>query len=143
MMIKEFKNEYRWLSNFFESNIIYKGRVFLNVENAFQSEKSDDIFWKDFCSQESDPRVIKKEGQKIKLRGDWEQVKQKVMFELIQIKFQDLELKEKLLETENIYIQEGNTWGDTYWGVDLETGVGENNLGKIIMQVRDILKTTD
>ena len=31
---------------------------------------------------------------------------------------------------------EGNTWHDTFWGVDLKTGEGENHLGKILMALR-------
>jgi len=34
----------------------------------------------------------------------------------------------KLLSTGNCEIQEGNYWGDTFWGVC--KGKGENNLGK-------------
>ena len=33
----------------------------------------------------------------------------------------------------------GNTWGDTCWGVDLRTGQGENHLGRILMKVREEL----
>jgi predicted NAD-dependent protein-ADP-ribosyltransferase YbiA (DUF1768 family) len=29
-----------------------------------------------------------------------------------------------------------NTWSDTFWGVDLKTGKGDNNLGKLIMKIR-------
>lgn len=32
---------------------------------------------------------------------------------------------------------EGNTWGDTFWGVC--RGKGENNLGKILMRLRSEL----
>ena len=32
---------------------------------------------------------------------------------------------------------EGNTWGDKVWGVC--DGVGENNLGKTLMRIRDAL----
>ena len=44
--------------------------------------------------------------------------------------------REKLLDTGNAELQEGNNWGDRYWGVDLKTGYGENRLGRIIMKVR-------
>ncbi len=40
----------------------------------------------------------------------------------------------------NSLLQEGNRWGDTFWGVDLRTGKGENKLGKILMRVRKELK---
>lgn len=32
---------------------------------------------------------------------------------------------------------EGNSFGDTFWGVDARTGKGENHLGKILMKVRE------
>jgi predicted NAD-dependent protein-ADP-ribosyltransferase YbiA (DUF1768 family) len=39
------------------------------------------------------------------------------MFELVLEKFkQNLELKQKLLETGNQELIEGNTWNDTFWG---------------------------
>ena len=47
-------------------------------------------------------------------------------------------LKEKLLETEDEYLEEGNTWGDKVWGT--VNGVGANNLGRILMEVREILQ---
>jgi predicted NAD-dependent protein-ADP-ribosyltransferase YbiA (DUF1768 family) len=44
---------------------------------------------------------------------------------------------EKLLSTGDIVLEEGNTWGDEYWGINLKTGKGKNNLGKLIMQIRE------
>lgn len=35
-------------------------------------------------------------------------------------------------------IVEGNQWHDTFWGVC--NGVGQNNLGQILMNVRGILR---
>lgn len=140
-MIKQFQGIYRFLSNFWPVQIEYKGRVFHNVENAFHSEKSDDKNFKDFCAQESNPRIVKKQQREmIELRPDWERIKEKIMLDLTRIKFQNIELQKKLLETRNEYIQEGNTWNDTFWGVDLDSGKGKNKLGKIIMQVRDEIK---
>jgi len=37
-------------------------------------------------------------------------------------------------------LEEGNWWFDLFWGVDIKTREGENNLGKIIMKVRNELK---
>ncbi|NWN81082.1 NADAR family protein, partial [Bacillus sp. (in: firmicutes)] len=47
-------------------------------------------------------------------------------------------LKNKLLQTGESILIEGNTWGDKIWGVC--NGVGENKLGKILMKVRNELK---
>ena len=33
-------------------------------------------------------------------------------------------------------LQEGNNWGDAFWGVHLKSEEGENNLGKLIMEIR-------
>ena len=43
----------------------------------------------------------------------------------------------KIVDTEDMELIEGNSWGDTFWGVC--DGVGENNLGKVLMRVRDRL----
>jgi len=61
------------------------------------------------------------------------------MDECVAAKFRQEPYRSKLIATGDQLIQEGNTWGDTYWGVDLETGEGENNLGKIIMTLRGSL----
>lgn len=61
------------------------------------------------------------------------------MYEIVKAKFlQNKEIKEKLLLTGNEELIEGNTWGDRIWGT--VNGVGENRLGKILMQVREELK---
>lgn len=44
----------------------------------------------------------------------------------------------QLLATGTRYLEETNTWGDTYWGVC--EGKGLNMLGKTLMQVRDELR---
>ena len=50
------------------------------------------------------------------------------------------DLKQRLLATGDKRLVEGNTWGDTFWGVDLRSGRGENQLGRILMRVREELK---
>lgn len=47
------------------------------------------------------------------------------------------ELAKKLVATGDAELIYGNTCGDTYWGVF--EGEGENNLGKVLMKVRDRL----
>lgn len=56
------------------------------------------------------------------------------MKEICKAKFdQKEELRQQLL-TGNEFLEEGNTWGDRVWGtVD---GVGQNHLGKILMEIR-------
>ncbi len=47
-------------------------------------------------------------------------------------------LKEMLLATGDAELEEGNHWGDCFWGVC--AGIGQNHLGKILMRLRDKLK---
>ena len=57
--------------------------------------------------------------------------------EIVYSKFtQNPHLAKALFDTREMPLFEGNNWGDLYWGVDLKTGNGENNLGKILMNLR-------
>ncbi len=74
---------------------------------------------------------------------DWEVAKRGIMLAIVKQKFEkNADLATKLLDTGDEVIVEGNDWGDRYWGVDpIGSDNGENNLGKIIMQVRDELSS--
>lgn len=139
-MIKEFQDEFRWLSNFWLVDIKYKDKIFMSVEHAYMAQKNTSDVWQSFCIKEADPKIIKNLSYEIKLRSDWEREKVDIMEEILYIKFQNLELRQKLIETKNELLEEGNDWGDTFWGVDLDTGNGENILGKLIMKIRDEIK---
>ena len=68
------------------------------------------------------------------LRPDWEEVKVQVMRELLYAKFSEEPLRGMLKATGDQHLEEGNNWGDTFWGVC--RGRGENWLGKLLMEVR-------
>ena len=51
---------------------------------------------------------------------------------------QNPDLLQKLLDTGDAHLEETNTWKDTFWGVC--KGEGQNNLGKILMSVREELR---
>lgn len=139
-VIKEFQGEYRWLSNFWPVPIQYGNNVYQSVEHAYMSAKSDDPIWKELCSSNIGPGRIKKLSKYIVLVPNWDNIKLIVMEECCTKKFTQEPFRSKLLATGNAHIQEGNSWGDTFWGVNLRTGKGKNNLGKIIMDIRKKLK---
>lgn len=62
------------------------------------------------------------------------------MKELLIKKFNQEPFRQKLIDTGDVYIQEGNNWNDIYWGVCIKTNKGENILGKLIMEIRDVIK---
>lgn len=137
-----FRNEYFFLSNFYPCNITINDVTYPTVEHAFQAFKSHDINDKKMIAELPTPGEAKRIGRRIKLREDWEDVKDTIMLKLLRIKFNsNHELKEKLLSTNDAELIEGNNHGDKYWG--MVNGVGKNKLGKLLMQVRKELKETD
>lgn len=137
-MINEFRGEYYFLSNFYYAPVIYEGILYQNNEAAFQSAKLSDKSAREEFSM-MDPASAKRKGRRVPLRSDWEKVKFDIMYEICLAKFsQNEDLKVKLIATGNEYLEEGNTWGDRIWGtVD---GKGQNNLGKILMRIREELR---
>lgn len=141
-MIKEFQREYRWLSNFSPVKIELEGTVYSSVEHAYMSAKSDEKWWKEFCSNANNtPGQVKRKSKELVLKLDWEDSKVQIMAECINQKFNQEPYKSKLISTGNTNIQEGNHWGDTFWGISLATGKGLNTLGKLIMDKRAMLLT--
>lgn len=132
--IESFRGEYYFLSNFSEYPVTYDGITFRNNEAAFQAMKvTDHEQRKSFAHL--DPSAAKKLGRHVDLRSDWEEVKQAHMYEIVKAKFtQHPKLKAQLIATEGAILIEGNTWGDTIWGMC--NGRGQNKLGNILMRVR-------
>ncbi len=132
MKIESFSGAYRFLSNFY---IEPDGTC---VEVEYQMAK---------CADNSGPHMFdglspgqaKRLGRIVALRSNWEEVKLGVMFELVEKKFTDhANLRQLLLDTQQVELVEGNNWGDRFWGVC--RGEGENHLGRILMDVRELLK---
>lgn len=138
MAITKFKGENRFLSNFEPVWVEFEGKEYPSTEHAYQAAKTlveeerEKIRLKDTAAK------AKRAGKTVTMRPDWDKVKLQVMEELIRQKFQRDDLAEKLLATGDQELVEGNTWGDTFWGVC--KGKGENNLGQILMKVRNDLK---
>ena len=134
--IDSFRGEYAFLSNFHDCSITYNGLTFQNNEAAFQAQK-DLSRSREFVAL--NPSLAKRWGRKVKLRPDWEQVKDGIMEEIVRAKFsQHPDLQRKLLATGDRLLIEGNTWNNTYWGVF--KGKGQNHLGRILMKIRKELQ---
>lgn len=134
--IDSFRGEYRFLSNFWMVDIVNPedGLLYPSVEHAYVASKTLDKRLREQIRNIAKPGDVKKIGRMLELRPDWEYIKYRVMHDLLIEKFKNPELKQKLLDTGSAILIEGNTWGDTYWGVC--DGKGENNLGKLLMLVR-------
>lgn len=132
--IDSFQGEYRWLSNFHEQEVKMHGIFYPTNEHAFQALKADSLAQRLWVFEAKTPGEAKRRGQKVKMRADWDEVRLKVMMEINRDKFRNPGLRDRLLETGERELIEGNTWGDRFWGVC--DGKGENHLGKILMRVR-------
>lgn len=135
--IREFKDAYAFLSNFYRAFVKYKGLIYLNAEAAFQAQKeARDEDREQYTTM--NPAQAKLVGRNCNLRKDWEEIKEQTMYEIVKAKFtQNENLVRLLLATGDAYLEEGNWWHDTTWGVC--NGVGQNKLGKILMRVREEL----
>lgn len=141
--IMKFRGENLFLSNFYEGKVFtYRGHKFTNSEAAFHAEKC----WERVDEFELErPSQSKRLGRKVKMREDWEDVKDKIMYDICYAKFtQDRNLLEKLLQTEGRELVEGNTHGDRCWGMTYsqkyKMWIGENRLGIVLMKLREDLK---
>lgn len=137
-MIDSFTGEYRWLSNFWPVVIrLDDGYLYPSVEHAYQASKTLSMAGRATIRRCVYPEQAKKAGKGLEIRDDWEQIKLRVMGDLLRQKFAHKELRDKLLATGEETLIEGNTWGDTFWGV---CGVGKNHLGKLLMEIRNEIK---
>ena len=133
-----FTGEYRWLSNFWrlEYPIEVNGYNFYTTENlyqAFKCAKIDDFpYFADIT-----PGEAKKLGRTIEIIDGWDSMKLDVMKELQIIKYSQPKFRDLLIKTGDRYIEETNNWNDVFYGVC--NGIGENHLGKIIMDIRNNL----
>jgi ribA/ribD-fused uncharacterized protein len=136
--IEEFQGDYRFLSNFYSSPFEYEGKQWPTVEHAFQALKSLSVDEQETIRNLSSPSEAKKAGKQVNLRTDWEDVKIPLMRSLVYQKFlQNEDLKNKLLETEDAILEEGNNWNDVIYGIcPPGSGNGQNKLGKILMEIR-------
>jgi hypothetical protein len=142
--IKGFFGEYRWLSNFWTAPVYFDGMLYQSTENAYQAAKlipeHREIFL--ICSAAESKREWKKPiYNRLYSPEEWEEIKYSIMMALVFDKFyRNKDLRNKLISTENKYLEETNHWKDQCWGVDIHLG-GTNWLGQILTINRKIWQT--
>jgi ribA/ribD-fused uncharacterized protein len=140
LIIERFTDANAFLSNFFPCDVVFEGEIYPSVEHAFQAAKSLDDHTRWLIREARSPGQAKRMGRRVELRDDWEEIKLGVMATLLDSKFSDPSLSQRLMDTQDAFLIEGNEWGDTFWGVSY--GDGSNHLGKLLMELRqELLKT--
>ena len=140
--IRGFFGEYRWLSNFHTCSVYYEGLEFSSSENAYQSAKLKPHEREKLtvCSPAKAKKLWKKLDKIEETKEGWDARKEDVMAQILFSKFLINEnLRFKLIETGDKYLEELNHWKDIDWGVDIKLG-GKNNLGKLLMRLRNYWK---
>ena len=153
--IRSFSRDTDWgfLSNFYPCTVKYDDVAYPSVEHAYQAAKTlnlkerEKFIYAGVTAGRAKAMgdAIKKAG---KLRADWKEVNMGIMKDLLMQKFLPTRLRRKLLCTFTAELIEGNWWHDTFWGVcegNCKQGphepFGENNLGKLLMEVRGYYST--
>lgn len=136
-------DQYGCFSNFAHYGFDLGGITWRTSEHYFQAQKFKGTqYEKIICSLDSPMEAaIMGRNHDLPLRGDWEQVKDDIMRKAVLEKFkQNGEISSILLSTGKEIIVE-NTIDDYYWGCG-KNGNGKNMLGIILMEVREILRTS-
>lgn len=138
-VINGFQGPFRFLSNFYRVQVEMDGFLYPSVEHAYQAAKTLDVGSRTTIQLATKPGDAKRLGRRVKLRDDWESIKLDVMLGLLRDKFTYPVLRSWLLDTGESVLIEDNNWGDRFWGsVD---GEGDNHLGRLLMRVREEIRT--
>jgi len=132
---------YGEFSNFFSAPIILDGKVWPTSEHYYQAMKFRDLDHQEALRNAQTPMEVATLGRDRSkpLRSDWDGIKDAVMFDVVVAKFtQHPELTKLLLATGDAILIE-HTENDSYWA-DGGDGSGKNMLGKILMEVREIIR---
>jgi len=118
------------------SNKFLPDGVFPTSEALFQASKNaDDLTYIQRQIQAKSPKVSKSISQRIVVSNEWNENKEKVMRDIIRLKFdQNAQLRDNLVKTglRNIIF---NSRRDNFFGLGAEQN-GENVLGKILQDLR-------
>lgn len=133
--ITRFCDEFDFLSNFYPCEISFEGLVYPTAEHAYQAAKTIHEPERIEIRDATTPGRAKRLGRNVTIRDDWNSERLQVMEVILNQKFSNPILLQRLLATEDAQLIEGNDWGDQFWGVS--NGRGENHLGRLLMKIRD------
>ena len=131
---------YGFLSNFFSAPININGTIWKTSEHYYQAQKFTDKTIIETIQNCATPDIAFSLSRQYceYVREDWNNIRLDIMRFIVEEKFkQNPTLAFLLLETGDVTITE-HSHKDSFWG-DGGNGKGENQLGKILMAVREKL----
>lgn len=129
--IQYFCGDELFLSNFYPTPIRWEGLVYPSVEHALQASMCFNVKDRLFFTIGS-VKDARRLGRRIHRHYFWPDILRSVINELLEIKFKDPVLKQKLLDTGGKLISVGHRWGHDYRDL---------NLSARLMSLRDNLRT--
>lgn len=141
-VVRFFSSPFDPLNNWSAHQVRIWDKLFPTAEHAYQYRKfdlTDDAVASKIFNSPSPWAAYKLATQyKAQVRDDWEELKFNIMHEILTNKLaQHKDVQEKLQQTGSRTIIEDSPW-DSYWGCG-DDGLGENNIGKIWMELRSKL----
>jgi len=136
--------EYGCFSNFSPHGFELDALWWATSEHYFQAQKFTGTPYAEQIRLVRIPKDAARMGRDRKhpLRSDWEQVKDDIMRKAVLCKFEThADIRDVLLSTDDELIVE-NSPIDYYWGCGAD-GTGKNMLGQILMEVRQVLRSSD
>ena len=139
-----FQGQNRFLSNFWPAEVELSDMLFPTVEHAYQASKTLELSLQKQIQVLSTPGETKRLARTSELRPNWDKIKLFIIKDLVYQKFSiHPNLRKLLLATGVRILEEGNTWHDQFWGIchcKRCGSQGRNELGKILMWIRDQIK---
>lgn len=144
-------NEHFILSNMYPVHITYKGITFFGVDHLFHyllyyrhPDIQKRIMWKckGICANYQAKKISEDNKELIKEITPSQQIR--LLKKCMRLKYQQSEHCLKyLLQTEGNELIEFAYWGDTFWGCVFKDRKyhGENHTGKILMELREELRS--
>lgn len=132
-----YEHEFYPFSNFSSFKLVWKGYDWMTSEHAYHSEKFTDVDLVEKLKQtrSAHDAMVFAYAHKDKYRKDWDEVKLKIMEEILRAKVaQHPYVKKKLVESGDKELVE-DSWRDDFWGWGPDKN-GQNNLGKLWMEIR-------
>lgn len=145
-MIERFRGENYIYSNMYEFEVPIVGPDGIEAhttEQPYMASKFEDPEVRAAIMTTRDGRAAKSLAKELKAKGipeieGWHEAKIPVMTTVVDLKFRaNHNLADRLIDTGDQMIVEGNPWEDRFWGVSpVGSNNGQNNLGKILMNLR-------
>lgn len=142
-IIRRFTGEFSFLSNFSPDPVMLDMK-YPTAEHAFQAQKTRNRYERVEIFHAGTPALAKRHGRNVELRGDWEDIKNTVMLQVVTAKFSNPALAGRLVNLGRADLIEGNDWHDNYWGhcycPKCEAVPHRNQLGLTLRAVRAVLR---